>query len=72
MTFESTACCTRCHFEGASGVTSPSGADAVRFDDTGNDHDPTPPRSTLARLNQGPHGVLEDNGKGSAPKTLAE
>lgn len=55
-------------------MTSPSGADAVRFGDTGNDHDdnPTPTSSALARFNQGPHGVLEDNGKGSAPNTLAE
>ena len=74
MPSESTTFHTRCHFEGASEVTSLSGGDAVRFGDTGNSHDddPTLPRSILARLNQGPQGVLEDKGKGSAPKTLAE
>ena len=54
-------------------MTSPSGADDGHFGGTGNDHgdNPTSTRSTLARLNQGPQGVLEENGKDGAPKTLA-
>jgi len=74
MTSESATRDTQLHLEEALEASSPSRGDAVRFGDIGSDHDndPTLPKSILARLNEGRHGILEDYRKGSAPNILAK